>query len=313
MPLEAAPGVEASTIAVTEEWCEDVAGGREGPMRVVTADAKYVLRGQYLHGKKDGIWSTFDPRTSAKTYDATYLDGAGTGEFVGYFPSGKVSFRAMQVNGKLHGPYESFFESGGVASSVRYENGDMTGVMRTSYEGGARKAEGEAGPHGRRGTWNEWDEHGQLLRTSTYAERGGELSCTGPGCAPAPAPEQGGVELAAAVREGVQRRDAGTLIVPRPLALRLFAAYPLWLGVANPVPVTLDGKPYGLQVLAAAPGSVMATLGFLPGDIVTTVNGRAATSRETVAQDEPSLRAAPAITVAFMRAGKLHVIIYRVQ
>ena len=73
---------------------------------------------------------------------------------------------------------------------------------------------------------------------------------------------------------------------------------------ARAVPRFVDGQPRGLQLFGLRPGTLLAQLGLLNGDVVVGLNGRVLTTPETAVTAYMECKDAPTITVAIERKGQ---------
>jgi len=85
---------------------------------------------------------------------------------------------------------------------------------------------------------------------------------------PSPAPSKD--ETPGIIKKEMSRREFETMIDPPDRVMRE-------VGFAT---VSRDGKPYGIQITFVKPGSLLQTLGFLPGDILISANNKTLNSPE---------------------------------
>jgi type II secretion system protein C len=85
---------------------------------------------------------------------------------------------------------------------------------------------------------------------------------------PSPAPSKD--ETPGVIKKEMSRREFETMIDPPDRVMRE-------VGFAT---VSRDGKPYGIQITFVKPGSLLQTLGFLPGDILISANNKTLNSPE---------------------------------
>ena len=62
------------------------------------------------------------------------------GNFVSYYPNGRVGVEAEYKNGKLEGVYRSFYGNGSPWQEIHYANGEEHGESKTFYENGKLKS-----------------------------------------------------------------------------------------------------------------------------------------------------------------------------
>jgi len=73
---------------------------------------------------------------------------------------------------------------------------------------------------------------------------------------------------------------------------------------ARAVPRFVDGQPRGIQLFGLRPGTLLAQLGLLNGDVVVGLNGRVLTTPETALTAYVECKDAPTITAAIERKGQ---------
>ncbi len=98
----------------------------------------------------------------------------------------------------------------------------------------------------------------------------GETEETPQAASAQPSPQPTKEETPGVIKKEMSRREFETMIDPPDRIMRE-------VGFAT---VSRDGKPYGIQVTFVKPGSLLQTLGFLPGDILISANNKTLTSPE---------------------------------
>jgi antitoxin component YwqK of YwqJK toxin-antitoxin module len=137
-------GMEHTESSRTAHWC--VAGDKaNGPYEVY--GPRLEVRGEYVGGKRDGLWTEWydsGVRKTERRWSAGTLDGLD----VAYDPRGRVERETMWVAGKRHGNHAEY------AGRVQ--------VVAGEYRDGARH-----------GTWTFWSTRGRRLGANTIVDGGG--------------------------------------------------------------------------------------------------------------------------------------------
>lgn len=122
--------------------------GKEEGMAVEYNDTGGVVsKGEYIDGKKDGIW--FYQMNDHKE-EGKYIEGNRNGEWVYTFQNGRTNFKGSYVNGDPDGRHIYYYPNGKIKREEYYELG---------YE---------------EGVWRSYDEMGNLILTSQW-EGGREI------------------------------------------------------------------------------------------------------------------------------------------
>jgi len=128
-------------------------------------------QGNYLNGKREGIWSEFHPNGLLKTA-TSYVNGTKEGLFIELNQSGQLTKRYFYHNNIRHGEYREFIYST-LKEERTYNMGKLEGLVKIYYDGGKIMEEG-AYVNGLRDGVSKWyDQNGNV--TITYEYKNGEL------------------------------------------------------------------------------------------------------------------------------------------
>ena len=176
------PSVEATSQPATNAQVEDPvpAGAFQetfedtpGLVRLSVKDVTGAIsqQGNYLNGKRDGIWSEFNTNGLLKTA-TSYVNGKKEGLYVELNPSGQMIKRFFYHNGLRHGEYKEFNYSN-LKEERTYINGKLEGIVKIYYDGAKIMEEGAYQNGLREGISKWYDQNGNV--TITYEYKKGEL------------------------------------------------------------------------------------------------------------------------------------------
>jgi hypothetical protein len=138
---------------------------------IVNNGTAISLQGNYLNGKREGIWSEFYPNGLLKSA-TSYINGIREGLYVELNQSGQMTKRFFYHNNIRHGEYKEFNYST-VKEERMYNMGKLEGLVKVYYDGGKIMEEG-AYQNGLRDGVSKWyDQNGNV--TITYEYKKGEL------------------------------------------------------------------------------------------------------------------------------------------
>ena len=91
---------------------------------------KYIIQeGEYLDGKKTGLWKTYYAESDKILSEENYFDGQTHGTYKQYFKDGTLALSGNMENGKKSEVWTWYTEDGVESSMVRYENDKKEGVQ----------------------------------------------------------------------------------------------------------------------------------------------------------------------------------------
>ena len=112
---------------------------KDGPFEVFHDSYGSVkLEGNYLNGKKSGVWEYFSPE-GILLISGNYKNGVKDGIWKDYWCSKKptLHFQVTYENGKIiDGPFESFYENGQLLMTGNYYKGRKHGIWKSYDENG---------------------------------------------------------------------------------------------------------------------------------------------------------------------------------
>ncbi len=131
----------------------------------VTLDGTFYSERTYRPGIES---STLEYADGSKSADVTYAYGLAEGEWVWYYPNGKIRSTGSYHDDKRHGEWVWYYPNGKIESKSFYEFGDLNGAQQSFFDNGQVKrssfyVNGER--HGKSLTYNET---GKLTREANY-------------------------------------------------------------------------------------------------------------------------------------------------
>ncbi len=138
---------------------------------IVNNGTAISLQGNYLNGKREGIWSEFHPNGLLKSA-TSYVNGIREGLYVELNQSGQMTKRFFYHNNIRHGEYKEFNYST-VKEERVYNMGKLEGLVKVYYDGGKIMEEGAYQNGLREGVSRWYDQNGNV--TITYEYKKGEL------------------------------------------------------------------------------------------------------------------------------------------
>ena len=118
--------------------------------------------GNYLQGKKEGIWKSFYLNGNIKS-EITYIQGEKRGEAKIFYENGNIAEEGTWELDKWVGKYTSYYQNGKLSYLWNYNNsGTRSGYQQYFYENGNIKIEGEWEDGKKKGIIKEYYETGAL-------------------------------------------------------------------------------------------------------------------------------------------------------
>lgn len=130
-----------------------------GHWRYFTEDGTLESEGEFLEGKRNGLWKHY--YSSGKiSAEGAYENDEPTGIWNYYFEDGTVSASGEFKGGKKNGYWNSYAPGGKKRSEVNYISG--SGEYREYYPSGKLKVKGKIENGKNQGVWNYYTEDGKL-------------------------------------------------------------------------------------------------------------------------------------------------------
>lgn len=118
-----------------------IKGIEEGSFIEYNKNAKVILKGEYVDGEREGVWSY---NNGDFTEEGSYQEGLQNGLWKGWFSNGKLSYEMTFVQGVADGKFKTYYDNGNVREEGYYSMGS------------------------REKNWNKYDMLGTLYLTITY-------------------------------------------------------------------------------------------------------------------------------------------------
>jgi antitoxin component YwqK of YwqJK toxin-antitoxin module len=115
------------------------------------------IRGQYIDGKKQGLWEEFyDNGQLGKV--CSYRHGKADGNVTEYFFDGGIKTSGTMADGKKDGLFREFFSNGRKMKEELYSHGVLHGQYRTWVENGSPETQGYYRNGAKDSLWKSWIE-----------------------------------------------------------------------------------------------------------------------------------------------------------
>ncbi|NVO83398.1 hypothetical protein [Hymenobacter terrestris] len=102
----------------------------QGDEKWLLPNGKTGISTALYQGKREGPYRRYHPFTGQLTEQGQYRNGQPEGEWITYFPSGKVNIKATYRAGQREGELQTFFENGQPDRVAFYTNNELNGVLR---------------------------------------------------------------------------------------------------------------------------------------------------------------------------------------
>lgn len=151
-----------------QEMFED----KPGLVRATVMEALAISKqGNYLNGKREGIWCEFHPNGLVQSA-TSYVNGVKEGLHMEMNASGQLTKRIFFHNNMRHGEYKEF-NYATVKEQRNYKNGKLEGLVKIFYDNGKLMEDGMYQNGLREGVSKWYDQEGNV--TITYEYKNGEL------------------------------------------------------------------------------------------------------------------------------------------
>jgi MORN repeat variant len=138
---------------------------------IVNEGLSLSQQGNYLNGKREGIWCEFHHNGLVKSA-TSYVNGVKEGLHLEINASGQLTKRIFFHNNLRHGEYKEFLYSK-VKEERTYKNDKLEGLVKIFYDAGTLMEDGMYKNGLRDGISKWYDQQGNV--TITYEYRNGEL------------------------------------------------------------------------------------------------------------------------------------------
>ena len=125
-----------------------------------------VAKGNYLHEKKEGLWTYFSDGT--RIAEEQFVRGKKNGLCHKYYPSGEILESSEWKDDKLEGKYRAFYPSGKPYLECFYSHNQRNGRCFSYFPSGFTEVESTYLDNLPDGPWKCFDEEGKLRFTLVY-------------------------------------------------------------------------------------------------------------------------------------------------
>lgn len=108
------------------------------------------------------------PDGTTKARYTTDAEGRKVGQFIEYYPDGKVHIKANYVRGELTGDYTEHHPSGKVKIKAAYKAGKLNGAYTSFHDNGKPAVKAVYADGLRHGPYAEWDADGRVVAEQIY-------------------------------------------------------------------------------------------------------------------------------------------------
>lgn len=140
-------------------------------VQVTFNEGGITQKGVYVNGKREGVWSEFQPNGLLKSV-TSYVRGVKEGLYAEVNQSGQVTKRFFYHNNLRHGEYKEFNYTT-LKEERTYQYGKLEGTVKIYYDNGKIMEEGQYRNGTRDGISKWYDQEGKP--TITYEYKNGEL------------------------------------------------------------------------------------------------------------------------------------------
>lgn len=102
----------------------------QGDEKWLLPNGKTEISTSYYQGQREGAFRRYHPVTGQLVQQGQYRSGQPEGEWIAYFPSGKVKIKSSYRAGSLEGELQVFFENGQPERVAQYANDELNGPLR---------------------------------------------------------------------------------------------------------------------------------------------------------------------------------------
>ncbi|MFA4851471.1 MAG: toxin-antitoxin system YwqK family antitoxin [Bacteroidales bacterium] len=129
---------------------------------------KFLLKGNYLNDKKDGIWVTYNFKELATKIES-FRNGEKDGIIINIDDNGYYKGEANYRNDLLNGVSRTYAVGGKLLSDINYKNGVLNGSKKTYYKSNNIMQEEANYLNGQRDGITKWyDTNGKLIAEYSY-------------------------------------------------------------------------------------------------------------------------------------------------
>ncbi len=145
-------------------------GVEHGEWKFWYEDGSLAWKGEYLEGKKTGLWEYYSPDGKTKKKEENWKEGKKDGVYKEWYPNGNLKLEINYKADYLDGSYKSYFDNGSVFIETNYIQGKEEGESISYYKNGqiaSIKRYKEQKPDG---TWRSYYDDGKEKSIAVYLE-----------------------------------------------------------------------------------------------------------------------------------------------
>ncbi len=156
----------------------DVSGKKQGKWIVTNklvhkpcyTDDQKVEEGNYIDGKKTGIWIEYYCNNGLKS-KITFDNNRPNGYAIMYHENGKIKEEGLWKNNRWVGDYKLYYENGQVQQEFKFNTvGKRAGEQKYYYENGQKMIEGNWADGKEAGILKEYYENGDLKSEKNFSD-----------------------------------------------------------------------------------------------------------------------------------------------
>lgn len=131
-------------------------------------DDKIAAKGDYINGKKNGVWKYYSFYDEQLKVEENYVDDVRQGEARYFYPNGVISEVVHYKDGVRHGSWIQFYDNRKKKIESQYVNGELHGKYTVYFPTGVPEVIGWYEHDKMHGVWQYYGEKGNLKNEIQY-------------------------------------------------------------------------------------------------------------------------------------------------
>lgn len=142
--------------------------GSKAKVKLYYNDGNLAAEGNYINQQKDSVWKYYSYYTHLLVYSDSYKNGLKHGAETVYYENGQPFQITQWVEGKKAGQWIQYFPEGKIKAACTYENNTLHGSYHAYYSTGHPFLQGNYINGRKHGMWIYFNENGEKISEIEY-------------------------------------------------------------------------------------------------------------------------------------------------
>jgi len=147
-----------------------IKGKKEGIGQIYSEAGKLRETAEFKNDELNVVRNLYNDSTRQLIIVEHYKNNNFDGEYIAYYPTGKLKQKGQYINNKMSGLWNYYYPNGDLKETVYFKNNVEDGPYKAFHQNGQLKAEGQYENENRQGAWKVYHPNGVLEEAANYID-----------------------------------------------------------------------------------------------------------------------------------------------